>query len=84
MRTILLLSIVLTRLNPGDDAMVKIWNLISGKAKQEISCAFHGPIGAIAWVDLGEGLDRAFVFGCCDGTLHLYVWDDETVRDPCW
>ena len=63
----------------GDDGSVKIWNVQSGELKQEIRCVFHGSIGSVAWVDLGCGLYQAFVFGCSDGTLHLYVWDDQTV-----
>ncbi|GBE85543.1 hypothetical protein SCP_0800600 [Sparassis crispa] len=65
-------------LSAGDDAVLKIWSLRSGEQWQEIFCTFHGPIGAIAWVDLGGGLDRAFVFGCGDGSIHLYVRDDAT------
>ncbi|KAH9928230.1 WD40-repeat-containing domain protein [Amylocystis lapponica] len=65
-------------LSGGDDAILRIWNLESGELMQEMSCYFHGPIGAITWVDLGEGLDKAFVFGCGDGTLHVYARDDKT------
>ncbi|KAI0948070.1 hypothetical protein AcW1_009672 [Taiwanofungus camphoratus] len=64
-------------LSDGDDALLVIWNLQSGEKLQEIQCLFHEPISAIVWIELGHGKNQlAFVFGCADGTLHIYEhWD---------
>ncbi|THH06092.1 hypothetical protein EW146_g9717 [Bondarzewia mesenterica] len=59
-------------LSGGDDPVSIIWNLRTGENMQEINCVFHGPVAAITWIDLGAGDRKAFVFGCADGTLHLY------------
>jgi hypothetical protein len=64
----------------GDDAKLIIWNLTTGEKLQEISCVFHGPISASTWIQLGDGDQRFFVFGCADGTIHLYGSKDYKVN----
>ncbi|KLO04195.1 WD40 repeat-like protein, partial [Schizopora paradoxa] len=57
----------------GDDAAcVLLWNLATGERVQTISCPFNGAISAVIWVQLRESNDLCFVFGCADGSLHLY------------
>jgi hypothetical protein len=63
----------------GDDGLVVLWNLKTGETLQEISCAFHGPVSALAWVGFGEDKDESFIFGCADGSLHLYRRTDPKV-----
>ena len=67
----------------GDDAVLKVWDILSGEEKQEINCYFHGALGAITWVDLGDGVDHAFAFGCNDGSVHVYKQDLQTVSRRC-
>ncbi|THH08996.1 hypothetical protein EW146_g8811 [Bondarzewia mesenterica] len=67
-------------LSGGDDVVLIVWNLRMGKNMQEINCIFHGPVAAITWIDLGMSDKKAFVFGCADGTLHLYQWGDINSR----
>ncbi len=55
-----------------DDAVVIIWNLTTGETTQRIDCAYHGPISAIVWIHINDSTEPAFVFGCADGSLHLY------------
>ncbi|KLO03932.1 WD40 repeat-like protein [Schizopora paradoxa] len=55
-----------------DDAVVLIWDLKTGEQIQSISCPFNGAIGAIAWIQFRDSDDSCFVFGCADGSLHLY------------
>ncbi|KLO04860.1 WD40 repeat-like protein, partial [Schizopora paradoxa] len=54
------------------DACVLLWNLATGERVQTISCPFNGAISAVIWVQLRESNDLCFVFGCADGSLHLY------------
>jgi WD40 repeat protein len=64
---------MLTSLNvPGEDGFVYIWNVSTGLLKQNLSCVFHGPITAMAWIDEGENHAQAFAFGCADGSIHIY------------
>jgi hypothetical protein len=44
---------------------------MTGEKMQEVSCNFHGPVTSIAWMPLTEG-NLVFVFGCVDGSLHVY------------
>lgn len=62
----------------GDDAQLVLWNLQTGEKVQTVLCPFHGPIGAVAWVNLGRD-SSGFVFGCADGSLHLYQRSDRNV-----
>ncbi|OBZ68261.1 hypothetical protein A0H81_12041 [Grifola frondosa] len=62
-------------LSGADDAVVVVWNLRTGEKLQEIHCTFNGPISAIAW--LGTSVtNNTFIFGCADGSLHLYQRSD--------
>ena len=36
-------------------------------------------IGTLAWVKLGHENDSVFMFGCADGSLHLYLHIASTV-----
>jgi WD40 repeat protein len=56
----------------GDDADIVIWDILTGEKVQVISCAFHGPIGALAWIPGLPGLAPGFAFGCADGSIHVY------------
>ncbi|KLO04064.1 WD40 repeat-like protein, partial [Schizopora paradoxa] len=57
----------------GDDAAyVFIWNLSTGELVQSIHNPFNGAISAVVWVHLRDSTDPCFVFGCADGSLHLY------------
>lgn len=63
-----------------DDACVFIWNLTSGESLQKIHCPFNGAISAIVWVRIWDSTDPTFVFGCADGSLHMYRRKGENVR----
>ncbi|KAF7983513.1 hypothetical protein HWV62_21850 [Athelia sp. TMB] len=52
------------------DGQLMIWNITTGERLQDIDCAFNGQISCITWTDT----TRAFVFGCGDGSVHLYRW----------
>jgi WD40 repeat protein len=52
--------------------MLVIWDLESGNEIQSISCVFHGPVSAATWVSRPQVIEKSFVFGCADGTLHVY------------
>jgi WD40 repeat protein len=67
-----------TNQTTGDDTQVVVWNLQTGEKVQIVSCAFHGPIGAVAWINT-DGKCSGFVFGCADGSLHLYQRTDRNV-----
>ncbi len=60
------------RRSSDDDALVIVWNLTTGEVTQKIPCVYHGPISAVVWININDSLEPAFVFGCADGTLHLY------------
>lgn len=55
-----------------DDAVIIVWNVKTGELSQKINCAYHGPISAISWIHLDDLSEPPFVFGCADGSLHLY------------
>ena len=52
--------------------MLVVWDLETGIQFQSISCVYHGPVSASAWISIGQRNDESFVFGCADGTLHVY------------
>ena len=52
--------------------MLNVWDLESGEEVQSISCVFHGPVAAATWISMRQVGDKGFVFGCADGTLHVY------------
>jgi WD40 repeat protein len=56
----------------GDDGDIVLWDILAGEKVQVISCAFHGPIGALVWFPEQPGLVPGFAFGCADGSLHVY------------
>jgi WD40 repeat protein len=56
----------------GNDADVVIWNNLTGEKVQVITCAFHGPIGALTWISKLPGLAPGFVFSCADRSIHVY------------
>ncbi|KLO04610.1 WD40 repeat-like protein, partial [Schizopora paradoxa] len=57
----------------GDDAAsVIVWNLTTGELVQSIQCPFNGAISAVVWIHLRDTKDTCFVFGCADGSLHVY------------
>ena len=47
---------------------------------QAISCSYFGFIGAIVWLPVMPGSGHGFAFGCSDGSVHIYMRDDATVR----
>jgi WD40 repeat protein len=51
---------------------IVIWDISTGEKVQVISCGFHGPIGAVAWIPELPGQASGFAFGCTDGTIHVY------------
>jgi hypothetical protein len=53
---------------------------MSGEKMQVISCAFHGPIGALVWIPHQPGMSPGFAFGCADGSIHVYQWAQSSVR----
>jgi WD40 repeat protein len=65
----------------GDDADIVIWDILTGEKVQVISCAFHGPIGALTWIPQKPGLALGFAFGCADGSIHLYQLVESSVCD---
>lgn len=56
-----------------DDAIVIVWNLTTGEATQKISSVYHGAISATIWISINDSSEPAFVFGCADGSIHLYM-----------
>jgi WD40 repeat protein len=56
----------------GDNANIVIWDILTGEKVQVISCAFHGPIGALAWIPELSSLVPSFAFSCADGGIHIY------------
>lgn len=73
----------LTAIPPlDDDAVIIVWDLRTGEQIQSISCPFNGAIGAIAWIQLRDTNDPCFVFGCADGSLHLYRHKSESPVRP--
>jgi WD40 repeat protein len=69
----------LTHIHSADDALLIVWNLSTGEKMQEIQNFFHGAVSAIAWIRSGDTEGGAFVFGCADGTLHIYKQVDNQV-----
>ncbi|KLO04052.1 hypothetical protein SCHPADRAFT_841082, partial [Schizopora paradoxa] len=51
---------------------VIVWNLTTGELVQSIQCPFNGAISAVVWIHLRDTKDTCFVFGCADGSLHVY------------
>lgn len=69
----------------GDDADIVVWDILTGEKVQVIRCAFHGPIGALAWIPQKPGLAPGFIFGCADGSIHLYQRVESSVcGTSCW
>lgn len=62
--------------HPGNDGQLVVWNLLTGERIQDIDCAFNGQISCSVWVDTKE----TFVFGCADGSIHLYKWSEVKVN----
>ena len=52
-----------------------------GEKVQVISCAFHGPVGALVWIPEQPGLAPGFAFGCADGSIHVYQRVKSSVSD---
>ena len=69
-----------SHLDPDDAASVLVWNLLTGELVQSIHCPFNGAISAVVWVCLRDTHDFSFVFGCADGSLHLYRRKSLNVR----
>ncbi|EPS96446.1 hypothetical protein FOMPIDRAFT_112900 [Fomitopsis schrenkii] len=61
-------------LTAGGDARVCLWNVKSGELQQVIREMFHGHVQCVCWVDFEGRKDDGFVFGCANGTLHMYRW----------
>ena len=57
----------------GDDADMVIWGILTGEKVQVISCAFHGPIGALTWIPKLSGLVPMAVYMYISVSSHLYV-----------
>ncbi|KZP30002.1 WD40 repeat-like protein, partial [Athelia psychrophila] len=53
-----------------NDGQIFIWNILTREILQDIDCAFNGQISCSVWMDT----TRSFVFGCGDGSVHLYRW----------
>jgi hypothetical protein len=62
----------------GDDSKLIVWNLQTGEAVQEIFCRFNGAIGAICWFS-SQPNQASFVFGCADGSIHVYRQENASV-----
>ncbi len=74
----------LIKLSSGDDAHLMVWRLETGERLQDIDLAFHGSISTICWVEFDDvGPNRAFIFGCVDGTLHVYRKLDNSMSSFC-
>ena len=78
-RTLLLENFSLNCL--GDNADVVVWNMLMGEKVQIVSCAFHGPVGTLVWIPEQPGLVPGFVFGCADGSIHVYQRLESSVGD---
>jgi hypothetical protein len=46
---------------------------------QEISCPYNGFVTAGCWLPAVRGIAKAFAVGCADGSIHIYVLDQEEV-----
>ncbi|TDL17607.1 WD40 repeat-like protein, partial [Rickenella mellea] len=67
----------------GDDATLILWNVQTGEELQNISRPFSGPISAICWITLGLDNDPGFVYGCADGSLHIYRRKEDSTFHFC-
>ncbi len=64
----------------GDDACLVVWNLKTGENVQDIWCTFNGPVSCIAWIASDkQNEEDVLVFGCADGSLHVYERMDHNV-----
>ncbi|KAF8871220.1 WD40-repeat-containing domain protein, partial [Infundibulicybe gibba] len=62
-----------TLISGADDGTLAVWDLGSGKRIQIISVIFNGPVSAATWTPLAaNSLAETFIFGCSDGSLHMY------------
>ncbi|KAF8875832.1 WD40-repeat-containing domain protein, partial [Infundibulicybe gibba] len=62
-----------TLISGADDGTLAVWDLGSGKHIQIISIVFNGPVSAATWMPLAaNGLAQTFIFGCSNGSLHVY------------
>jgi hypothetical protein len=61
-----------TLFSAGDDARLIVWNLQTAEIAQEFNCSFNGPITCIVSFQLKDSEVVIFVFGCVDGSLHVY------------
>ena len=51
----------------------------TGELLQEISCPYNGFVTAGCWLPAVRGAAKAFAVGCADGSIHIYVHDQEEV-----
>jgi hypothetical protein len=58
-----------------------VWDILTGEKVEVICCAFHGPVGPLAWIPQKSGLVLGFAFGCADGSIHLYQLVESLVCD---
>jgi WD40 repeat protein len=65
----------------GDDVDIVVWNILTGEKVQVVSCAFHGPVGALVWIPEQPGLVLGFAFGCANGSIHIYQRCESSVCD---
>ena len=73
--------VLLSNIHKGDDAHLSVWKIATGEQMQTVASIFFGPVTTIAWVEYGNiGANRAFVFGCEDGSLHMYRKVEGKVR----
>ncbi|OBZ70602.1 hypothetical protein A0H81_09014, partial [Grifola frondosa] len=71
-------------LSGGDDALVVIWNLTTYEKMQEVKCLFNGPVSIVHWMGTENCGGMSFIFGCADGSLHIYQRVDLNVRTFVW
>jgi hypothetical protein len=53
--------------------------LETGELLQKISCPYNSLVTAGCWLPAVRGATKAFAVGCADGSIHIYVHDQEEV-----
>ncbi|TEB39420.1 WD40 repeat-like protein [Coprinellus micaceus] len=71
-------------LSGGDDCILIIWDVLSGRLLQEIRVHINGPVGSATWVWTDEDrVSSGFIFGCADGTVQYFRKEAASFRPIC-
>jgi WD40 repeat protein len=59
-------------LGADDHGSIAIWDINIGKQVQEIQIPHNGPVVALRWLSVEQGID-IFSVGCGDGSILVYA-----------